>query len=149
MKQVFLIIFLFFSTVVYISAQENIVYNGDFEEYWMCPDKTLFYPIKGWSCKGFGTPDYYNTCCKDTSCAIPCNWVGCYYPKSGNAYIGLLIFSKENTSMERISGFLIEPMIKGKRYEVSFWIRLAYQFSDFASYNIGIYFSKDSIIFKN
>ena len=51
--------------------------------------------------------------------------------------------------MERISGFLIEPMIKGKRYEVSFWIRLAYQFSDYASYNIGIYFSKDSIIFKN
>lgn len=149
MKQVFLIIILFFSTIVYISAQENLVYNGDFEEYWMCPDKFLFFPIKGWSRKDFGTPDYYNTCCKDTMCAIPCNWSGCYYPKSGNAYIGLFLFSEENTSMERISGFLIEPMIKGKKYKVSFWVRLAYQFSDYAAYNIGIYFSNDSIIFKN
>ncbi len=146
MKRYFYLVLSLIFVMNTLKSQENLVYNGGFEEYWGPPDIWLMYSLVGWRCVHI---DYYNTCCKNIECSVPCNWAGCYYPKSGNAYIGMMLFSVENSGMERIQGILIEPLEKGVKYKVSFGVRLAYQFSDYAAYNIGIYFSKDSIIFKN
>lgn len=47
--------------------------------------------------------------------------------------------------MEHIQGKFKEPLIKGQKYKISFWVRLAYQYSDYAAYNIGAYISKYKI----
>lgn len=151
MKQVFLIIILFFSMIVNISAQENLVYNGSFEEHWYCSpfvsqDST---PCKGWYSPNFGTPDYLHICIKDSSIFFLYNdsIYNICSPHTGRAQVGLCLISIETAGMEHIQSQLKEPLKAGQKYKVSFWVRLDYQYSDYAAYNIGLYFSKNKKIF--
>ncbi|MDI6833485.1 MAG: carbohydrate binding domain-containing protein [Bacteroidales bacterium] len=146
MKQGFLIIILFFSTIVYISAQENLVYNGSFEEHWYCPPVISqdSFPCKGWYSPNLGTPDYFHVCSTDSFLS---NSHNCFSSHSGNACIGLGLISIEYAWIEHIQSQLKEPLKAGQKYKVSFWVRLDYQYSDYTAYNIGVYFSKNKKIF--
>lgn len=144
MKRYFYLVLSLIFVMNTLKSQENLVYNGDFEEYWHCPPPIYgdSFLCKYWYIPHLATPDYYNSCSQDTFFSVPCNNCGCYLPKSGNAYIGIIIIGKETGGMEHIQGKFKEPLIKGQKYKISFWVRLAYQYSDYAAYNIGAYISK-------
>jgi hypothetical protein len=131
-----------------VKSQQNLVFNGSFEEYWRCPPAISqdSFPCKGWQSPNLGTPDYFHVCSTDPSTGVPTNSHGYYYPHRGNAYIGLLLISIETAAVEHIQSRLTEPLKAGQKYKVSFWTRLAYQYSDYATYNIGLYFSKNKKI---
>ncbi|GIV44916.1 MAG: hypothetical protein KatS3mg035_2039 [Bacteroidia bacterium] len=130
------------------SKQRNLVYNPSFEEHFYCPPPMFkdSFPCKGWWSPNIGTVDYFHQCSQIAEYRVPLNYYGYYQAHSGNGYVGLVLISVETLSMEHIQGQLIEPLKAGKQYKVSFWIRLAYSYSDYAACNIGVYFSREKIL---
>ncbi len=126
--------------VLHSKAQQNLVINGNFEEYWYCPPILSYdsFPCKNWYSPNRGTPDYFNICMFDS--LKNNNYITSI---SENASIGLGLISVETSSMEHIQSQLSLPLKKLQKYKVSFWVRLNYKFSDYAAYNIGLYFSKN------
>lgn len=133
LKSVFYII-LFFSSFSLFS-QQNLILNGDFEEYWECPDnlgqirraKYCYLPINS-------TPDYMNACSDDTAptgeliVSVPFNIFGNQAAQSGNAYIGLAQYwtpGEINDYREYVELTLSEALEVGKVYKVSFWVSVA------------------------
>jgi hypothetical protein len=143
MRNLFLIL-VFINFFVALYAQENLVYNGSFEEYCKCPGSynSDIFACEGWWSPNDATPDYYHKC-MDNHTNSYYYYKSHYEPKTGNGYIGLALIGVKYFWMEHIQSHLLEPLEAGKRYKVSFWVRLAYKYSDYATYNIGLYFSKD------
>ncbi|RMG79613.1 MAG: hypothetical protein D6707_07850 [Bacteroidetes bacterium] len=83
-------ILLLFVTVwlsVFCKSQ-NLLLNGDFEQYWECPNS----PLEISSCKytfnpALSTSDYYHACMEEY---VPRFFLGYQYPQSGNAYVGIV-----------------------------------------------------------
>jgi hypothetical protein len=133
-----------------VYSQKNLVYNGSFEEYYYCPcelNKIDTIACKGWWSPNDATPDYLNKCWVNKTekyfCEHRYRELASYTQKTGDGYMGLALIGVKYFWMEHIQSHLLEPLEAGKRYKVSFWVRLAYKHSDYATYNIGLYFSKD------
>lgn len=136
-----------------IFSQKNLIYNGSFEEYYSCPcnlNVVDTIPCIGWWSPNDATPDYFNKCWIELPhtnfCLYNYIYLASYKPKTGNGYMGLALIGEENFWMEHIQSKLIDTLEAGKQYKVSFWVKIAYKYSDYAAYNIGLYFSKDSDI---
>ena len=151
MRNLFLILIII-NFFIALDAQENIVYNGSFEAYCISPNNfhADTFACDGWWSPNDATSDYFNKCWIELThrnfCQYYYEYLASYMPKTGNGYIGLALIGVENFWMEHIQNKLIEPLEAGKQYKVSFWVKLAYKYSDYAAYNIGLYFSKDSDI---
>ena len=99
----FILFFFLFSFQTF--GQQNLILNGDFEEYWQCPDdetqiercKHVYNPCyhdpPAWS----STSDYFNICSNSSVVSVPVNALGFQNPRSGSGYVGLII-SKTNNS---------------------------------------------------
>jgi hypothetical protein len=135
----------YFLTAYMLNAQENLVYNGSFEENCICQYNFYIdtFACEGWWSPNDATPDYYNKCMNDHINSYHDYYKLHYEPKTGNGFIGLALIGVKYFWMEHIQSQLLEPLEAGKRYKVSFWVRLAHKYSDYATYNIGLYFSKD------
>lgn len=131
-----------------VHAQINLVPNGSFEEYSTCPigaGQNL--PNKWVSFSA--SPDYYNSCADTvTGMSIPHNIAGFQYAANGNAYIGIVTVyfdNGDNESLrETIGSELIDPLVVGKTYFVSFKVNYASGWgvnNCRPSNNIGISFS--------
>ncbi|HOB28009.1 MAG TPA: carbohydrate binding domain-containing protein [Bacteroidales bacterium] len=142
-----LLTFVIINALMTLNAQENLVYNGSFEAYCWCPEHFHIdtFACDGWWSPNDATPDYFHKC-MDNGVNSYYYYKSHYEPKTGDGYIGLALIGEENFWMEHIQSKLIEPLEAGKQYKVSFWVKLAYKYSDYAAYNIGLYFSKDSDI---
>jgi len=145
--RIIVIVFLF--SLNFASYSQNLVKNGDFEEYNKCPqsfDNPNKLPVNDWGVNnGFfkGSPDYYNAC-GNYYFSVPKNIFGYYPAQSGNGYIGLIMFS-DYGSYEYIQGELKEPMKMRGRYKVSFWVQLLHTRSKYLSNNLGVCFSKQRV----
>jgi OmpA-OmpF porin, OOP family len=131
MKVILLTGFLFvFSDVL----TQNLVSNGSFEEFNEC---CKFYgqiqAVKDWFQLG-GSTDYFNTCCiYQDFLGVPSNFKGYQIPKDGNAYVGIVLFSSADARYkgngyyyrEYVHTQLTEPLVKGKKYSISFYFNLA------------------------
>jgi len=85
-----LILFILFITISFSSFSQNLVTNGDFEKYTICPDGSgQLDRSVGWHgiWGGGGSCEYYNSCSSNPTYSTPKNW-GFQFPRSGNAYIG-------------------------------------------------------------
>lgn len=92
---------------------QNLVPNGDFEEYTDCQKKRKEPSLpKYW--EGYRTPDYYHQDCKRFS--NPKNIVGIQSPASGKAYVGLRI---DPGDIERVTVKMVDTLQKGATYVVS------------------------------
>jgi hypothetical protein len=125
-------------------AQENLVFNGGFEENCICPNNFYIdtFACEGWWSPNDATPDYYHKCMDNQPYSYS-DHITYYEPHSSNGYVGLALIGVKYFWMEHIQSQLLKPLEAGKRYKVSFWVQLAYKYSDYATYNIGLYFSKD------
>lgn len=137
----FVLIVIFFNADVV--AQQNLVPNGDFEDYIACPDG--FHQIdscRGWRSWSDATPDYFNACASgiNPTYGVPVNLSGYQYPHSGNGYIGVSNgVSRGPVIKEYITRDII-PMWTGAAYEVSMSVNLSNNYKAFGTNDIGITF---------
>ncbi len=122
---------------------QNLVQNPSFEELNKCPEElgNIESDVPYWSKASDGTTDYFNVC--SLRLGIPKNFNGIQSAEFGVGYAGFYL-SAPNDYREYLQGELSEPLIEGKKYEVSFHISLAEK-SKQAIRDIGVLFSKKRI----
>jgi len=135
------------------SIGQNLVKNGDFEEFFFCPDnytennsKTF---IPSWTMPTKGTPDYFNICSKRTV-GVPNNFMGNIHAFDGVGYIGLVLLDtpndvrKEINYREYVQTELIIPLQRNQLYLIKFYYAIA-DYSTFCINKLGIYLSPNKI----
>ena len=126
-EPVFYIIFLLFIASS-LKAQENLVPNSSFEEYYQCPygeDQLMF--CKNWIKANLATSDYFNACQTNTNTgvSVPKTWSGYQTAFDGNAYTGIIIYEGTTPTLSEYTQCkLIEPLIACKSYQIRFWTSL-------------------------
>lgn len=120
---------------------QNILHNRSFETY----SVSAFGCAYNFSMVGvwqqINSPDHFTSLCTFTNnYGVPNNTAGVSYPKSGNAYIGIVCFYKTQENKEYIYQHLVNPLIAGKTYYTSFYVSKADR-TAYAIKNIGANFS--------
>lgn len=143
---------IFIITTTIKSMSQNIVLNGNFNNYFRCPTSHVSYGqnvssfLVGWFSPNSGTPDFFHRCANKTKVHVPNNFATNLEPVDGNGYIGLILRADTSTYRftptytEHITGILVEPLKAEKKYKV----QLYYSFSPYSgiqTHSIGIYFS--------
>jgi len=130
----------------FVNAQ-NLVPNPSFEEYSECPNEPAqTYFLNYWSIN-INTADYFNKCSSSEYVSIPSNSFGYQYPKDTNcsAYAGFWAFRSVSLGYQEYIGTkLIEPLIEGERYFMSFSVVLA---NDLPTNNCAV--NKLGVLFTN
>ncbi|MBK7556313.1 MAG: T9SS type A sorting domain-containing protein [Flavobacteriales bacterium] len=137
-------------TNVEVFAQE-LVPNGDFEQYYGCPDYTAqidsavhwFDPTDTLE----GSPDYYNECSTSQFADVPLNWLSYQQARSGSAYAGLIAYYIPWLSefREYVEVGLLAPLVQDSCYRFSMYVNLA-RLGNYATEDIGVYFSDTAIV---
>lgn len=130
---------------LYAQNTGNMVFNGSFEEYGVCPERIdaigIMNGVDAWWQPTKGSSDYFNAC-GGRECLTPRNKMGVQEPHDGVAYCGIYC-SKENYR-EYLQTELREPLSAGQHYRVSFWVSLADK-SPYAVASLGALFTPDRI----
>lgn len=130
-----------------MSAQQNLVPNGSFEEYTVCPNNQgqVTGYLKNWFDPTFSSSDYFNTCSINNITGLPSNIYGYKNPKTGNGITGFVTYqSSLSNYREYVCIKLNEKLERNKSYCISFYISLSGS-SKFASNNIGFLLVADTI----
>ena len=124
-------------------AAQNLVLNPSFEELENCPKRLGNFnaDVKYWSTPTEGSTDYFNAC--STAMGTPKNFNGTQPADFGKGYAGLYLYAPDDYR-EYLQAELSEPLIKGEKYQVSFYVSLAER-SDFAIKEFGVLFSKNKM----
>lgn len=143
---------LFLFTSDYSFGQQNLILNGDFEEYWECPDdeaqiercKYVFNPLS----LSVSTSDYFNSCSAFAgggfSVDVPETFFGYQTTKSGNGFGGFGSqdnFLTQSYYREYIELTFTNKLICGNTYHFEAYFNLA----DHCKYSLkgfGFYFSE-------
>ncbi|NUM49799.1 MAG: gliding motility-associated C-terminal domain-containing protein [Flavobacteriales bacterium] len=143
------VLFFYSCCFAFFAPAQNLLLNGDFEEYWECPDnlaqlnlcKHAFNPIDN----NVSTSDYFNLCSS-------INFLD-GMPYSGNGYVGVVaafypygIYSVPPGYCEYIQINLSENLIENEEYHFEFFVKLSER-SGIAIDCIGIKFVEDSILY--
>jgi gliding motility-associated-like protein len=133
-------------------AQQNLIYNGDFEIYDTCPSMTsspgddqIRYCL-GWKTPTKATSDYYNSCATSVV-STPINNCGFQYPYSGQGYCGIFIeyvappFSNYGYWFEYVQGQIVVPLNAGNEYEFSCRVVMSELGWDYALWKFGAAFT--------
>ncbi len=132
-----------------VDMKANLLLNGSFEEYEECPDEPgQLYLGKSWSIPNKTTPDFFHSCQTEVgSFGIPYNYKGHQIAHSGNAYCGLVIATAKSEFKdyrEYIQGELSTELIKGRLYDVSFYLNWS-GFSNYFCNKIGYLFLNNEL----
>ena len=107
---------------------QNLVNNGNFEIYSLCPDqKAQLDRAVGWHGiwgAGSGSCEYYNTCSSNWQLSPPITWGGGFqYPRSGNGYIGYGFYAHNSNHVEEFSANdLYDKLTNEEIYKIQFFI---------------------------
>ena len=125
---------------------QNLVPNPNFELYDDCPP----YPgqiqlATDWDAPNSNTTDYFHRCSpQENGAGVPENLLGKQEPFEGNAYVGIRTWiptiAGNPVYREYLSTQLLEPLVAGQAYEVSFMLSLA-ETSGYLSNEIGLFLS--------
>ena len=134
-------------TISTASAQnnENLVYNGSFEEHVGCPERVdalgIMRGVDAWWQPTAGSSDYFNVCA-GKECGVPRNKMGNQPAHTGDAYCG--IYCSQAAYREYLQTELREPLQEGATYRVSFFVSLADK-SPHAVATLGALFTPDMV----
>jgi len=157
MKKLFTILIILSAPL--ISTAQNLVPNGDFEIYGIVPcdwsSSALEFnsSTSGWNSPTDATPDIFSTlipqACSNNqpNSTYPSCPNGHQAPNSGNIFAGFYTHVENNDWREYIQIHLSSPMLTYRIYNVELYVSLA-DYSEFATNNIGVWFSKDSSHFQ-
>jgi len=128
---------------------QNLVPNGDFEQYWGCPywvseiDSTKF-----WFSPTQGTPDYFNQCSSFTA-NVPDTWNGYQPAHSGGAFTGLHRMHWSQTDFREYIEIALnvphtQTLIPNACYRFEMYVNLG-NICKYTCPNIGVYFSDTAV----
>lgn len=133
-----------------MSAQQNLVPNGSFEDTITCPyhGNTINYSCYNWyTSSNYGTADHFCSCSNKDSIifgspfsGVPKNFIGSQNAQHGNCYAGIATYVGGITFKEYLSVKLIEPLKTGAKYYISLNISLA-DSCIYAVKNLGMLFT--------
>lgn len=131
---------------------QNLVLNGDFENFSLCPTATGDFQgfVYDWINPGYGvqavaTPDYFNSCELTYTASVPYNGMGFQNAHSGSAYSGILIVNPLYPHGREYMEIPLSSALKENTcYEFNMYINLSTS-SRYNSDDIGVYFS-DTLI---
>ncbi len=140
LKYIFLLLYMVF---MYMGHSQNLVINPSLEEFTTCPERLGNFDdnVVSWSTPTDGSTDYFNACSKIMG--TPENFKGRQPADFGAGYAGMYVYAPDHYR-EYLQAELSDRLIKGKNYEVSFYVSLAER-SDSAIKEFGVLFSKDKI----
>ena len=133
-----------------ICEAQNLVPNGDFEQYYGCPDNfsqidsCLFWMNPSTNQIWTGSPDYYNQCAFSSNVSVPNNLLGFQAAHSGGAYSGIFLIRIDANVREYIEVPLIQTLISNTCYHFEMYVNLANN-CEYTSDDIGVYFSDTAI----
>jgi OmpA-OmpF porin, OOP family len=135
----------FLSSTAY---SQNLISNGGFEEYDVCPGDYSQDPkefrVKNWFSASAGTPDYFNVC-SNGEADVPHNWAGVSDAYDGAGYAGLYMWMATGTNYrEYLQIELTDSLIKDSLYYLEFHYKLS-TYSKYSIDRIGALLS-DSLI---
>ena len=107
-------------------AQVNLVPNPSFEDTISCPNNlNELLNAKDWKIS-INTPDYYNACASNSSnVSVPNNAFGYQDAATGKAYGGFCAYNQMfPNSNEFLGTQLINPLVVGEKYYISFKVAL-------------------------
>lgn len=141
-------IFLFFFSSI-MNAQVELVNNGSFEIQSSCPTiGNQVYKAIGWDNYGGGgpfftaSPDLFDTCLLSPVWGVPYNYFGSQFPADGHAYCGIFTYACNYQYREFIGSKLLEVLIPGHTYHLSFkTVKADTPAYDIAANHIGMKFS--------
>ncbi len=109
-----------------VLTAQNLVPNPSFEDYNDCPNGLQqLYNCKKWASSTPGTPDYFNSCANElqgSTVAVPHNMLGTQLAHSGQAYVGIIVKSKNELLTEYLTIKLTKALKAGVRYCVEFYV---------------------------
>jgi outer membrane protein OmpA-like peptidoglycan-associated protein len=111
------------------AQSKNLVLNNSFERYIKCPESHVQTDatrilVPEWTYPTAGSPDYFNRCSKGDA-GVPANFAGTSEPQDGNGYVGAIMSGTDDEYREYFQGRLVKAMEKGRKYCVSYWVKLA------------------------
>jgi OOP family OmpA-OmpF porin len=131
-----------------ICSGQNLVPNGDFEEYWGCPTgMSEIDSAKFWMRPSMGTSDYLNECATTSLGAnVPNTFIGFQQAHSGSGFAGEYIYipSTSSSYREYIEVALDSVLSNGSSYHFEMYMNLGNS-CNLTTYNIGVYFSNTII----
>lgn len=120
---------------------QNLVTNGSFEDYYLCPDTHSQFEgyVKNWR-TFFGTPNYLNLC----GYSPVFDYLG-IAPRTGNGYTSVFWYSEIGPDLPReyIHGELTESLKEGEIYYFEFYSHIYRH--DIATNQHSVHFSRDWI----
>lgn len=126
---------------------QNLVPNPGFEEYIKCPGSYMLnrneFAIHGWQSPTNGTPDHFHSCSSGEA-DVPVNWAGNSNAHAGKGYAGIYVWTVGKDYREYLQGELAEPLIKGEKYALEFYYKLANK-SVYAINRIGMALSQNAV----
>jgi hypothetical protein len=131
-------------------AQGNLVPNGSFElleedcDSLQCCFNVGSRPLHWYSWQN--SPEYFNACATDSLVDVPQNGMAYQQAADGQAYVGFYAYQPTAEYREYVGVELIDPMVPGVAYNVSFRLNLAWDGnywggSDGGCNNVGALFS--------
>lgn len=129
-----------FTTVLTSLFSQNLVPNPSFEEIDYCPNSSseLFYAVP-WDTPSLATPDLYNECATHPAMGVPINGLGYQAAHTGAGYAGALWRLYDTPGREYMGVPLLEPLVAGQTYALSFWVSVADEYCGVNQF--GAYFS--------
>ncbi len=126
-----------------MSIAQNLVVNGDFESYTICPNNyAQITRANNWIQPTPGTPDYFNTC---SAYMDPLNnLAGSETPNSGNGFGGIVLINSSGIYREYIQTRTTKPLLKDRVYMFEMYVSLG-DSSNYASNKLAVHISADSI----
>lgn len=120
MNKVILLVLFLISEFIF---SQNFVLNPSFEEHRHCPESISRFSnnVSNWSIPTVGSTDYFNSCSKAFGFT---NYNGVQSARTGKGYAGMYTYASQDYR-EYIQGEISETLIKGKTYEITFYINLA------------------------
>ena len=127
-----------------LCAAQNLVPNGSFEDYQVCPGSYSQHPaefrVTSWRSVNSGSPDYFNSC-SEGEAGVPYNWAGLSDAFDGHGYAGIYMWMDlEKDYREYLHCKLNEPLIKDSVYHIEFRYKLS-SYSKYCTDRIGLLLS--------
>lgn len=135
-----------------ICVSQNLVPNGDFEQYTSCPSAPgQIYLAPNWSNPANlnfnSSPDYLNQCATSSLFSVPGSVFGFQQAHSGVAYSGIIVYGMIGLPnfREYIEVLLSSSLAANTCYHFEMYINAGETYGGYTTDDIGVYFS-DTLI---
>ena len=130
-----------------ICDSQNLVPNGDFEQYNTCPlYLNQLYLTQFWDNPTSASPDFFNQCDTTQYVSVPNNFFGFQPAHSGGGYSGIYVRDLYNYR-EYIQVQLLSTLNPNSCYQFQMYVNVA-NVCSYTTDDIGVYFS-DTAVFSN